>query len=210
MAAARGAGEPLPEHGLLPGGRAVGGPEELTVGRLAARFGLSRTALLYYDRIGLLRPSARSAAGYRVYDAQDVERLATICRLRRVGLPLAEIGRVLESATPQLVAALAVRLGELDDQIAELRARQRTILGALATGREGERTWSLDKESLVALLDGAGIGADRQQAWHAAAEGADPDLHQRLLESLDLPADEVARIRALAASAALRHRTPAT
>lgn len=204
MVAARGTGEPLPEHGRLPRGRAVDGPEELTVGRLAARFGLSRTALLYYDRIGLLRPSARSAAGYRLYTADEVGRLATICRLRRAGLPLTEIGRVLDSATPQLVAALAVRLGELGDQIEQLRARQRTILGALAAGREGERTWSLDKASLVALLDEAGIGADRQQAWHATAEHADPALHQRLLESLDLPADEVARIRALAADAAGR------
>jgi len=143
----------------------------------------------------LLCPARRSAAGYRVYDAVDVARLATICRLRQAGLPLAEIGRALDSATPHLVAALAVRLVELGDQIEVLRSRQRTILGALAAGREGDRTWSLDKASLVDLLDGAGIGSDRQEAWHVAAEQADGDLHQRLLESLDIPADEVARIR---------------
>lgn len=192
----------------MPGGPDVGGSEELTVGRLAARFGLSRTTLLYYDRLGLLRPSARSAAGYRLYDADDVARLATICRLRQAGLPLAEIGRVLDAATPQLVAALAVRLAELGDQIEALRARQRTILGALAAGREGDRTWSIDKVTLVALLDGAGIGSDRQQAWHATAEGVDPDLHRRLLESLDLSADEVARIRTFAAEAVDRPQAP--
>jgi DNA-binding transcriptional MerR regulator len=194
MAPARDAGEPLPEHGHHAGAATDGG---LTVGRLAARFGLSRTALLYYDRIGLLRPTARSAGGYRIYEAHDVDRLATICRLRQAGLPLAEIGRVLDRATPELVAALAVRLGELGDQIEVLRAHQRTILGALAAGREGDRTWSLDKATLVALLDEAGIGSDRQPAWHAAAEQADGALHQRLLESLDLPADEVVRIRGL-------------
>lgn len=192
----------------MPGGPDVGGSEELTVGRLAARFGLSRTTLLYYDRLGLLRPSARSAAGYRLYDADDVARLATICRLRQAGLPLAEIGRVLDAATPQLVAALAVRLAELGDQIEALRARQRTILGALAAGREGDRTWSIDKVTLVALLDGAGIGSDRQRAWHATAEGVDPDLHRRLLESLDLSADEVARIRTFAAEAVDRPQAP--
>ena len=170
----------------------------MTVGRLAARFGLSRSTLLYYDRLGLLRPSARTAAGYRLYDADDVARLATICRLRQAGLPLAEIRRAMDSDTPQLVAALAVRLTELADQIESLRGHQRTILAALAAGREGDRTWSLDKASLTALLDVAGMGADRQQAWHAAAEQADGDLHQQLLEALDLPADEVARIRGLA------------
>lgn len=151
--------------------------------------------MLYYDRLGLLSPARRSAAGYRVYDAADVARLATICRLREAGLPLAEIGRALDSATPHLVAALAVRLAELGEQIEVLRGRQRTILSALAAGREGDRTWSLDKASLVDLLDGAGIGSERQEAWHQAAEQADGDLHQRLLESLDIPADEVARIR---------------
>jgi len=170
----------------------------VTVGRLAARFGLSRTTLLYYDRLGLLRPSRRSAAGYRIYDAADVARLATICGLRRAGLPLAEIRRAVDSDTPQLVAALAIRLTELADQIEVLRGRQRTILSALAAGREGDRTWSLDKASLTELLGGAGIGADRQEAWHAAAEQADGGLHQQLLESLELPADEVARIRGLA------------
>ena len=158
--------------------------------------------MLYYDRLGLLRPARRSAAGYRIYDAVDVARLATICRLRRAGLRLAEIRRVLDSATPQLIAALAVRLSELGDQIEILRDRQRTILSALAAGREGDRTWSMDRASLVEVLDGAGIGSDRQDAWHAAAERADGDLHQRLLESLDLPADEVARIRRLGMDAA--------
>ena len=181
----------------------------MTIGRLAARFGLSRTTLLYYDRLGLLRPTTRSAAGYRIYAAVDVARLATICRLRRAGLPLAEIRRTLDSATPQLVAALAVRLSELGDQIEILRGHQREILSALAAGREGDRTWSLDRASLVELLVGAGIGSDRQEAWHAAAEMADGDLHQRLLESLDLTADEVARIRGLGTTATFGMSTAA-
>lgn len=173
----------------------------MTVGRLAARFGLSRTTLLYYDRLGLLRPSARTAAGYRVYDAADVARLATICRLRRAGLPLAEIGRALDSGSPRLVAALAVRLTELGDQIETLRGHQRAILTALAAGGEGDMTWSLDTASLSALLVAAGVPHERLGEWHAAAESADGDLHQRLLESLDLPPAEVERIRRLGAQA---------
>ncbi len=38
----------------------------LTVGKLAEDFGLSRSTLLYYDRIGLLQPAARTEKGYRV------------------------------------------------------------------------------------------------------------------------------------------------
>ncbi len=39
----------------------------ITIGRLARRFGLSRSTLLYYDSIGLLSPSTRSAKDYRLY-----------------------------------------------------------------------------------------------------------------------------------------------
>lgn len=43
----------------------------VTVGVLARRFGLARSTLLYYDRLGLLRPSSRSRAGYRSYSPAD-------------------------------------------------------------------------------------------------------------------------------------------
>ena len=165
----------------------------MTVGRLAARFGLSRTTLLYYDRLGLLHPQ-RSSAGYRRYGSADVARLAAICRLRAAGLPLEVIGRLLASPTPDLVEALAVRLTALDDEIARLRDQQRVILTALAGGQGGGRRWTPDRATLVALLDHAGM-ADDQLAWHAAAERADGRLHQLLLEALDLTDDEIAALR---------------
>ena len=55
------------------------------ISQLAEQFGLSRSTLLYYDRIGLLSPSARSEAGYRQYSAADRGRLESICSLRRAG-----------------------------------------------------------------------------------------------------------------------------
>ena len=59
-----------------------------TVGALGRRFGLSRSALLYYDQIGLLVPSARSSAGYRLYTEEDAQRLERICLFRNAGLAL--------------------------------------------------------------------------------------------------------------------------
>ena len=116
-----------------------------------------------------------------------------------MGLPLETIGRLLDSATPALVEALAVRLSDLELQIEQLRGQQRSILAALAQGRDGGRTWALDRTQLVALLTGAGITGDGQAAWHAAAEAADASLHEALLVSLRLRADEVAQIRRRAA-----------
>ena len=122
-----------------------GAGEELTVGRLARRFGLARSTLLYYDRIGVLRPSARSAAGYRLYDAGDVERLARVCHFREVGLPL-DVVRGLLDGPDDVTSALAERLVALDRQAAELERQRQAILAYL--GGDGTRR----AEQFTALL----------------------------------------------------------
>jgi MerR family transcriptional regulator, thiopeptide resistance regulator len=69
----------------------------LKVGELAKRAGLTVRALHHYDDIGLLRPSARSDAGYRLYDRNDIARLHQIQALRRFGVALSDIGAFLAS-----------------------------------------------------------------------------------------------------------------
>ncbi len=165
-----------------------GAGEELTVGRLARRFGLARSTLLYYDRIGVLRPSARSAAGYRLYDAGDVERLARVCHFREVGLPL-DVVRGLLDGPDDVTSALAERLVALDRQAAELERQRQAILAYL--GGDGTRR----AEQFTALLAAVGVDADQRARWHAAFEQADPAEHQALLEFLRLPPGAVSRIR---------------
>jgi DNA-binding transcriptional MerR regulator len=166
----------------------------LTVTRLARRFRLSRTALLHYDKLGLLRPSARSAAGYRLYTAADVERLGEICRLRRAGLSLAAIGRVLD--TPQTLASfLRARLDELRREIEERRGQQRFILGLLRTSAAHAEVGVMNKARWTALLRAAGFSATDMRRWHADFERTAPEEHQAFLEFLCIPEDECILIR---------------
>ncbi len=65
--------------------------EHLTVGRVAELAGVSVRTLHHYDEIGLVQPSARTAAGYRAYSAGDVERLREVLVYRRLGFGLREI-----------------------------------------------------------------------------------------------------------------------
>src|SRR5262245_19662656 len=51
-----------------------------SISRLARAFGLSRSTLLYYDRIGLLAPSGRTGSGYRSYSEKDYRQLERICQ----------------------------------------------------------------------------------------------------------------------------------
>lgn len=103
---------------------------EHRVGELAKATGLTVRTLHYYEEIGLLVPSARTDTGHRRYDEADVARLYRICRLRRLGLPLAEIGRALEDPAWSLPAAMAAHLGELDRRL-EATSRPRSRLARL-------------------------------------------------------------------------------
>jgi DNA-binding transcriptional MerR regulator len=69
--------------------------DELTVGEVAQRFGITVRTLHHYDEIGLLTPSRRTAAGYRVYTPADLTRLSQIIVYRRLELPLDEIATLL-------------------------------------------------------------------------------------------------------------------
>jgi DNA-binding transcriptional MerR regulator len=82
--------EPLDPH--VASCRIVVGVEEhLTVGRVAELAGVTVRTLHHYDEVGLVRPSARTAAGYRAYSAGDVERLREVLAYRRLGFGLREV-----------------------------------------------------------------------------------------------------------------------
>lgn len=74
------------------------GSMELTVGQVAERYGITVRTLHHYDEVGVVRPSARSAAGYRLYGDADVARLATVVAYRRLGLALDRIVLLLDDA----------------------------------------------------------------------------------------------------------------
>lgn len=111
----------------------------LKIGELAKRTGLTVRALHHYDDIGLLSPSARSDAGYRLYSQQDVARLHRIQALRRFGLPLADIGAYLSRPDLPLAGVIAQQIDMLTKQIEQasvLRARLSTLQRQLAAGQE--------------------------------------------------------------------------
>lgn len=72
-------------------------PRLLRIAEVAEQVGLTARAIRYYEELGLLKPAARSDGAYRLYDADDIERLRTIRRLRDdAGFSLAEVGQLLE------------------------------------------------------------------------------------------------------------------
>lgn len=167
----------------------------LSVSRLGRRFGLSRSALLYYDRIGLLSPSARSRAGYRVYGERDAKRLEAICRYREIGLSLDQIRELLDGATGRAAELLEARLDQLNTEIERLREQQRIIVRLLADPKKLRRARAIDKDGWVAILRAAGLDDAGMHRWHVEFERMAPKAHRDFLQSLGLPPGEITRIR---------------
>jgi MerR family transcriptional regulator, thiopeptide resistance regulator len=162
-----------------------------TVGQLGRLFGLSRTALLYYDSIGLLKPSGRSASGYRRYDESDRERLGRITAFRALGLSLAGIARLLALPGEGAAGTLLGRLLEINGTIEGLRAQQRGILELLEAsgGLKRGRARLGELSSLGAAL---GIDGSSYRRIHASFERSSPEEHRRLLAALGFTEAEIA------------------
>lgn len=98
-----------------------------TVQQLADLAGVSVRTLHHYDAIELLKPSSRTAAGYRVYGEDDLLRLQQILFFKELDFPLDEIKRVLDRPGFDRVTALESHRRMLQERAARLAVLMRTI-----------------------------------------------------------------------------------
>jgi MerR family transcriptional regulator, thiopeptide resistance regulator len=92
------------------------------VGQVAVLTGVTIRTLHHYDKIGLLSPSGRSAAGYRIYEEADLERLQQILFYRELGFALEEIATIVDDQRTDAVGHLRHQRGLLTERIERLRA----------------------------------------------------------------------------------------
>ncbi len=93
-----------------------------SVGRVAALSGVTIRTLHHYDEIGLLSPGGRSAAGYRVYEEADLERLQRILFYRELGFTLKEISTIVDDPGTDAMGHLRRQRGLLVARIERLGA----------------------------------------------------------------------------------------
>lgn len=137
-------------HLDLPTDPADFGAEQplLRIQEVAAALGLTTRTIRYYEEIGLLTPAARSEGDYRLYDADDLERLRFIKDLRdEAGFSLAEIGQLLEDEvarsrnrlryrsstdTAERRAIIDDALARIDRQVSSLQAKSERLAAMIA------------------------------------------------------------------------------
>jgi DNA-binding transcriptional MerR regulator len=118
----------------------------MQIGDVASRVGLSLRTIRYYDEMGLVVPSGRSAGGFRLYSEADAERLALIKTIRPLDFPLEQVRELLatidaleadDGRDPEHTARLLDRLvmfqTAADSRIAALRAQ---VTGLESLSRE--------------------------------------------------------------------------
>ncbi|MEU0061365.1 HEAT repeat domain-containing protein, partial [Streptomyces sp. NPDC006334] len=112
----------------------------MLIGDVARHSGVSTRMLRHYDALGLVRPTGRTAGGYREYSAEDVRKIFHVESLRSLGLSLKQIGRALEDPafTPSGLVSDIIRRTE--DRLAreqELLDRLRAIDASAPTDWQG-------------------------------------------------------------------------
>jgi DNA-binding transcriptional MerR regulator len=143
------------------------------IGEVARRSGVSARMLRHYDALGLVRPSDRTAAGYREYSGEDIRRIFHIESLRSLGLSLREVGRALDDpgfAPSELVGDLVRRTRERIAAETELLDR----LGRIGAAEPADWEEVLRVVALLQALGSESAGRRQRAALSAVEDGAAP------------------------------------
>lgn len=92
-----------------------------SVGQVSTFAGVTVRTLHHYDKAGLLSPSDRSPAGYRLYNEADLVRLQQILFYRELGFPLDEIAAIFKDPQVNPLERLRARQRELNEEIVRLQ-----------------------------------------------------------------------------------------
>ncbi|MGC4941710.1 MerR family transcriptional regulator [Kribbella sp. DT2] len=113
--------------------------DSLTIGGAASLVGISVRTLHHWDAIGLVVPSGRTTAGYRVYSDADIARIHRVLVYRELGIALADIAAVLDDPSADPQEHLRRQRAELTEQIDRLQGMLKAVDRMLDADGKGIR-----------------------------------------------------------------------
>jgi DNA-binding transcriptional MerR regulator len=140
-----------------------------TVGETARLAKVSVRTLHHYDQVGILSPSARTDAGYRLYEPGDLERLHRVMVFRELGFSLEEIGRIVTDPSFDQTEALRAQRSLLAEKTRRTEAMLTAIDAALAAIEKGTEMSDQERREMFGeLFDGfdpAEYEEEVQERW---------------------------------------------
>lgn len=134
-----------------------------SVGQVARWTGVTVRTLHHYDEIGLLAPGDRSAAGYRRYSDDDLERLQQILGYRQLGFPLEEISTILSDPDPMV--HLRRQHGLLRERMERLRRMVEAIEHLMEAKQMGIQLTPEERFEVFGDFDPDQYAGEAQQRW---------------------------------------------
>lgn len=170
----------------------------LTVGQLARKYGLSRTSLLYYDKIGLLSPSERANNSYRYYNEDDEDKLKRILMFRETGISLEKIKTLTdyplnEDGRDRFILRLFSRIAEINEEISRLKEQQSIIIDLLGKVENAEQ-FKNNPQELKRLADIIEYTPQFAEKFHRLFEKNSPQKHREFLGLLGYDEADVEHI----------------
>jgi DNA-binding transcriptional MerR regulator len=144
-------------------------PRTYRVADVARLSGVSIRTLHHYDAIGLLVPTGRTEAGYRLYADADLLRLQQILIQRELGLPLEAIRRSLDDPRFDRRQALVEQRRQLEAKGRALAEMLRAVDAALAVVGDDPQGESMEMKELFGGFDPSQYEAEVEARWSGEA-----------------------------------------
>jgi DNA-binding transcriptional MerR regulator len=136
-----------------------------TVGQVAKLSGVSVRTLHHYDEIGLLHPSERTTAGYRIYGDADLAKLQQVLFFRELGFALDDIARIMNDPTFSPREALLLQHRMLRDKAAQLDRMAEAVDAALDTIEKGTTMDEKEMFEVFGDFDPKEYEAEARERW---------------------------------------------
>ncbi|MCG8485200.1 MAG: MerR family transcriptional regulator [Clostridia bacterium] len=161
------------------------------IGDLTKKFNLSRSTILYYDKLGLLKPAKRAENNYRLYDEQQVNKLAQIVMYRKSGVSLKNIKKLVETENDEAAEILIERLHKIQKEIADLKNQERLVLDVLKEKVIIGKNTAFTNKTWTEMLTNLGYEKKDWLHWHREFEADCPDKHYRFLKNLNMSDEDI-------------------
>lgn len=138
----------------------------MKIGEFARKSGITVKTLLHYDKIGLLQPSSKTKAGYRIYCDKDFVKLQQITTLKFIGLSLEEIRQLINEEGQNIENIIRIQTKSLEEKKEHIE----TVITALNKAEKQIQNNSfLDVQQLIEIIKITNMETRAKQRFNQAS-----------------------------------------